>query len=168
MFRHDKHFISTIRSISSRNEPPHAKTNKMTVRPAKTHISLGIRPVWSESSLSAWRKFGSLATHWTHTEDSEQTWRNISVNNRIDMRFLGWTFKLTWIKQNLPFSTESDQSLRCALNGFLRTQDFFMRSAKTLIRLSGCPDWSESSLGAQPLCWFCPEAAYMVTKCLSQ
>ena len=33
------------------NEPPHDKTNKMTVRPAKTQISLGIRPVWSESSL---------------------------------------------------------------------------------------------------------------------
>ena len=28
--------------------------------PAKTQISLGIRPVWSESSLSAWRKLVSL------------------------------------------------------------------------------------------------------------
>ena len=27
------------------NEPPHDKTNKMTVRPAKTQISLGIRLV---------------------------------------------------------------------------------------------------------------------------
>ena len=35
------------------NEPWHDKTNKMSVRPAKTQISLGIRPVWSESSLSA-------------------------------------------------------------------------------------------------------------------
>ena len=30
--------------------------------PAKTQISLGIHPVWSKSSLSAWRKLGSLAT----------------------------------------------------------------------------------------------------------
>ena len=45
------------------------------VRPAKTRISLGIRPVWSESSLSAWRKLGSLATHWAHSEDSDQTGR---------------------------------------------------------------------------------------------
>ena len=29
----------------------------------------GIHPVWSASSLSAWRKFWSLATHWAHTED---------------------------------------------------------------------------------------------------
>ena len=39
------------------------------MRPAKTQISLGIRPVWSVSSLSAWRKLGSLATHWVHSED---------------------------------------------------------------------------------------------------
>ena len=30
---------------------------------------------WSESSLSAWRKFGSLASHWAHSEDSDQTGR---------------------------------------------------------------------------------------------
>ena len=35
----------------------------VTVRPAKTQISLDIRPVWLEPSLSAWRKLGSLATH---------------------------------------------------------------------------------------------------------
>ena len=48
------------------------KTNKVIVRPVKTQISLGIRPVWSESSLSVWRKFGSLATHWAHSKDSDQ------------------------------------------------------------------------------------------------
>ena len=47
----------------------------MAVRSAKTQISLSIRPVWSESSLSAWRKIGSLATHWAHSEDSDQTGR---------------------------------------------------------------------------------------------
>ena len=47
----------------------------MSVRAAKTQISLGIRPVWSESSLSPWRKLGSLATHLMHSEDSDQTGR---------------------------------------------------------------------------------------------
>ena len=56
-------------------EPRHDKTNKVTVRPAKTQISLGIRLVLSESSLSAWRNLGSLATHWAHSEDSDQTGR---------------------------------------------------------------------------------------------
>ena len=54
----------------------------MAVRPAKTQISLGIRPVWSESSLSAWRKLGSLATHWAQSEDSDQT---------------GWMPRLIWV-----------------------------------------------------------------------
>ena len=45
------------------------KPTKWHVRPAKTLVSLGIHPVWSESSLSAWRSLRSLATHWTHSED---------------------------------------------------------------------------------------------------
>ena len=94
--------VNNIKSITllPTNEPPRDKTNKMTLRPAKTQISLGIRPVWSESSLSAWRKLGSLATHWAHSEDSDQTGR--------------------------------------------------------------CPGWSESSLGAQSLCWFCHEAVQLI------
>ena len=71
-------------------EPSHDKTNKVTVRPVKTQFSLGIRPVWLESSLSqislgirpvwsefllsAWGKLGSLATQ-AHSEDSDQTGR---------------------------------------------------------------------------------------------
>ena len=49
------------------------KPTKWRVCPVKTQISLGIHPVWSESSLSAWRKLGSSATHWAHSKDSEQT-----------------------------------------------------------------------------------------------
>ena len=37
-----------------------AKPTKWHMRPAKTQISMGIRPVWSESSLSVWRSIGSL------------------------------------------------------------------------------------------------------------
>ena len=45
------------------------KPTKWHAGHAKTQISVGIRPVWSGSSLSAWRKLGSLATHWAHSED---------------------------------------------------------------------------------------------------
>ena len=39
-----------------------------------------LRSAWAsaqsdQSSLSAWRKLGSLATHWTHSEDTDQTGR---------------------------------------------------------------------------------------------
>ena len=46
-------------------------------------------------------------------------------------------------------SAQADQSLCCA---------FFMRTAKTLIRLGRCPGWSETSLGTH--CWFCHEVAH--------
>ena len=42
--------------------PRHNKANKMSMCPVKTQLSLGICPAWSESSLTAWRKLGSLAT----------------------------------------------------------------------------------------------------------
>ena len=58
------------------------KPTKWHVRQAKTQISLGIRPLWSESSLSAWRKLGSLATYWANSEDSDQT---------------GWMPRLIWV-----------------------------------------------------------------------
>ena len=58
----------------------------MTRAPSKPQLSLDIRPVRAESSLSAWRNHRSLAFHWAHS---------------------------------------------------------------TLVRLGGCPGWSESSLGAR-------------------
>ena len=42
----------SIRMMVRPYEPRLDKTNKTNVRPAKTQISLGIRPVWSESSLA--------------------------------------------------------------------------------------------------------------------
>ena len=39
-----------------------------------------------------------------------------------------------------------------------------MRTAKSLIRLGGCPGWSESSLGAHSFCWFCPVVAQISKK----
>ena len=79
------------------------KPTKLPVRPANTQISLGIRPVWSASSLSTWRNacLGSLASSYP------------------------------------------------------------LNAQRRLIRLGGCPDWSESWLGAQSFCWFCYEAAHM-------
>ena len=50
--------------------PSDQKSTALTTQPRR-HLS----PVWSESSLSAWRKLGSLATHWAHSEDSDQTGR---------------------------------------------------------------------------------------------
>ena len=82
-------------AISDTHEPRHDKTNKMSVRP-KTQISLGIRPVWSESS--AWAKDPSFPC------GQRRLWSD-------------WT----------------DTHHAAA-----HLQAFFMRTAKTLIRLGGC------------------------------
>ena len=58
-------------------------------------------------------------------------------------------------------SAQSDQSLRCPHEESLGPKLPIERTAKTLIRLGGCPGWSESSLGAQSFCWFCHEAAHL-------
>ena len=78
------------------------KPTKWYVRPAKTQISLGIRPIWSEFSLSAWRTIGSLATHWAHSEDSDQ----IERMSRLTWVFGGRTcyfvgFVLRWLECKL-------------------------------------------------------------------
>ena len=64
----DKSYVTMQKKKTVQNryfiyEPPHDKTDNVAVCPAKTQISLGICPVWSESLLSTWRKLGSLATH---------------------------------------------------------------------------------------------------------
>ena len=56
-----------------------SKATKWRVRPTKAQISLDIRPIWSESSLSACRKLGFLAIHWAHSKDSGQTGRMPSL-----------------------------------------------------------------------------------------
>ena len=112
------------------------KPTKWHVRPAMTQISLGIHPVWSESSLSAWRKLGSIG----------------SIPNFKFIHFSGYTITYNYMRYNTISNTlvathwthsdDSDQTER-------------------MPRLSGCPDWSESWLGAQSFCWFCHEATHV-------
>ena len=57
------------------NEPPRDKTYNVAVRPAKTQIRLGIRPVWTESLLCAqWVAKDPSFLH-ADSEDSDQTGR---------------------------------------------------------------------------------------------
>ena len=77
------------------------KPTKWHVRPAKTQISLGIRPDWSESSLSAWRRLGSLATHWVHSEDSDQTGQMprlvwVFAGRTVILLVLSWESSFSW------------------------------------------------------------------------
>ena len=71
-------YFTPVRSPSLtplRYQPRHKKNNNVTVRPAKTQISLGIRSVWSESSLCAqWVAEDPSFLH-ADSENSDQTGR---------------------------------------------------------------------------------------------
>ena len=62
-------------------EPRHDKTNEVSVRPAKTQISLAIRPVWSVLLCAQWVAKDPSFLH-TDSEDSDQT---------------GWMPRLIWV-----------------------------------------------------------------------
>ena len=58
-------------------------------------------------------------------------------------------------------SAQSDQSLLCPHEERLGLS-YPLSTRRRLIRLGGCPGWSESSLGAHSLCWFCHVAAQIL------
>ena len=58
-------------------------------------------------------------------------------------------------------SALSDQSLRCPHEERLSPLLPIELTVKTLIRLNGCPGWSESSLGLYSFCWFCHIVAHL-------
>ena len=96
--------ITVFRNIVYK--PQHNKTNKMSMRPAKTKISLGIRPVWSESLLGAqWIAKDPSVLH-ADSEDSDQTGRM----PRLIWVFAGRTLILlvlschgSYILRSMPF-----------------------------------------------------------------
>ena len=91
------------------------KPTKWHVHPVKTQIGLGIQPVWSETSLSVWRKLGSLATHWPHSEDSDQTVRMprlIRVFTGCTCHFVGFVMR----RLNYIYSPRQGQTIHWGQN----------------------------------------------------
>ena len=108
---------------------------------AKTHISLGIRSVWSASSPSAWRNIGPLTTYWVRSEDSDQAGRmprliwvlagrtchfvGFFVRRLISQRFKNQIFsyglRLSFSVQNLLLTAirSSEQNTDCTHNLFM-------------------------------------------------
>ena len=80
------------------------KPTKWHVRPAKTEISLGIRPVWSESSLCAqWVAKDPRFLH-ADSEDSDQTGRMprlIWVFAGRTCHFVGFAMRRLFLETNI-------------------------------------------------------------------
>ena len=100
------HLFALSSTIMKIFEPPHDKTNKMAVRPAKTQISLGIHPVWSKVfavRMKKKKKIGYLATLWAHSEDSDESGRM----PRLIWVFAGRTVILYVLSWGGSFVTQS-------------------------------------------------------------
>ena len=88
--------------------PRHAKSSKMAVNPARTQISLGIRPVWSEFSLCARCVAKNPSFLHADSKDSDQTGRM----PRLIWVFAGRTLILLVLScrgsiKDITFCTES-------------------------------------------------------------
>ena len=81
-----------------------------------------ICPIWSESSLFAWINLRSLATHWAHTEDSDQTGR---------MPLLIWVFSDRTVILLCPATRK--------WRGIMLYPPKFWVSVRPSVRLSVCP-----------------------------
>ena len=90
--------------LSKTCEPRLDKTNKVSVCPAKTQISLGIPPVWSESLLCAqWVAKDPRFLH-ADSEDSDQTGRMPRliwvfagrISTLLVLSYRGSCFLMTW------------------------------------------------------------------------
>ena len=103
--------------------------------------------------MRVWRMIKNLKSHNTNVP-FVMAWLNLSYKMSRSTTNQNNDTCSPQKRRSVCESAQSDQGLRCALNGQLYTPDFFMRTAKTLIRLGGCPGWSESSLGAQVILLF--------------
>ena len=119
------------------------KPTKWYVRPAKTQISLGIHPV-SESSLSAWRKLGSLAAHRTHSEDSGQTGRMPKLiwvlAGRTDHFFCFVVRWLKWNEVHENFCVRQYKKLSINLSRWGKPHDELGKNERSVLEIkTNCP-----------------------------
>ena len=163
------HHIQNIWAALWENVPSYMSHD---VRPTKTQISLRLRAVWLESSLSASRNFASLAIQNARSEDSDQTARMCRLiwtwagRTCPMVRFLTLRVKWCALQKNL-YATIEQQWRKSAsshpppllntrslirhslfIDTFYSIHWLWKRAAQVLIRLRECAGWSGPSLPA--------------------
>ena len=125
------------------------KPTKWHMHSAKTQISLGICLVWSESSLSTWRKLGYWATHWAHSEGSDQSGRM----PRMIWVFAGRTvilLVLSWGGSNLKLALNIAKNYSSDTLFHLTCTEAIIKSKSTSDRLKYPSKWGNY----RKLAWF--------------
>ena len=98
-----------------------------------------LRSAWAsaqsdKSSLSAWRNIGSLATHWVHSEDSDQTGRM----PRLIRVFAGCTLILLVLSCHGSHCCVFLQYLRIRTNDYCICQFRFSFHSNVCVCVSTC------------------------------
>ena len=72
----------------------------MHYRLANTQTTLGIRPVWSVFDVHMKKAWVLIATHWSHSEDSDQTGRmsRLIFRHWAHSRFAGFGMRRLKLK----------------------------------------------------------------------
>ena len=127
-----------------------AKPTKWHVRPAKIQISLGIRPVWSESSLSAMKKAWVLSypmsaqrrlwSDWADAQvDLSLRWAHMPFccfcHEAAQMVFEPIGLKLAWFMNYLPLAKIMSSSLQNILTKLRKWVNFHSLNLWIILKL---------------------------------
>ena len=160
------------------------------MQPAKTQISLGIRPVWSESLLcTRWVAKDPSFLH-ADNKDSDQTgWMPrliwVFAGHTVILLVLSWggsnqtadqrnRWAVAWQNQETDVCThrrlrpawafaQSDQSSLSAWRS-IGTFGYPSSAQRRLISLVRCPGWSCLRWVHRSFCWFCYAVAQIFIK----
>ena len=124
--------------------------------------------VWSASTIFSYRSF-----YLKQNKNGKNTTDTPKIGNGlVQLIRMDWSTRYIWVKLVNKHDKTNQMSVRPAKTQIIlgicpvwsvfavRMKEAWVLSyplsaQQRLIRLGGCPGWSESSLGAQPHCWFC-------------
>ena len=95
-----------------------------------------LRSAWvstqsDQSSMSSWRKLGSLATHWVHSEDSDQT--DLSLR-WVHSHFVGFVMRwLKWFTSERDYTESSKKQRRLKKPKYLKKTSSFELASITML-----------------------------------
>ena len=101
-FRMGKYGGVSFSNTNIINEPRHDKTNKMSMCPAKTQISQGIRPVWSVFTVHSLGSYGPKVSscrqrrHWSDWADLSLRWVHTHFVGFVMSWLISWKVVLLW------------------------------------------------------------------------
>ena len=110
---------------------------------------------WGKGCIRFWGRL-TLA-HWTQVSDGCPLGFLLLKLSRLMTKPTKWSVRLVKTQISLGIHPVwSEFTVRMKKPWFF---SFPLSGQWRLIRLGGCPGWSESSLGAHVICWFCYAAA---------